>query len=143
MSARQAPVEVPAEIDGVPTAGLSKSQLKKLMKQAQNNKKKEAKAAAKEAKAAAEGTKLAKPKVAQDDEADLNPSQYLEIRQAMIRQFEKEGGDAYPHKFQCSMSIPHYVQTYASLSDGVKIMEMLQAPLLLFAQQHMRSASHR
>ena len=85
------------------------------MKLAANNKKKEAKAKAKEAT----GVKAAKPKIAAADDEELNPSQYLEIRQAMIRQLENEGGNAYPHKFQCTCSIPQFVKTYTGLKDGV------------------------
>jgi lysyl-tRNA synthetase class 2 len=97
---------------------LSKNAQKQWVKNQQNLQKKAAKAVALDAKAAAGGA-TAKPKAAAagEGEDDLNPSQYLELRKAMVKQMEKEGKNPYPHKFHATSSIPNLVHVFADLPD--------------------------
>lgn len=99
-------------------ATLSKSQQKRLAKLIKAAEKKAAKATAKAEKAAKEGTKVAKPKMVADE--DINPADYFKLRQAAVAQFEKEGKNSYPHKFDAKVSIPHVIATYSGLEDGAR-----------------------
>jgi len=100
---------------------LSKNALKKLAKRRAADAKKAEKAAAKAAKEAAAGPKKAKAGAAEDGEEELNPSQYYEIRSQAILDFEKKGGNPYPHKFKCSMSIPNFCAKYAELENASRV----------------------
>mmetsp|Transcript_15884 Transcript_15884/g.31124 ORF Transcript_15884/g.31124 Transcript_15884/m.31124 type:complete len:1126 (-) Transcript_15884:229-3606(-) len=99
---------------------LSKNEQKRVLKNIKKAAEKAAKDAAKAAKAAAQGTKVAKPKAAEDSEVDLNPSQYLELRKQSVKQMEAQNTNPYPHKFECSMSIPQYMQQFGHLSPDTR-----------------------
>ncbi|KAL9654668.1 hypothetical protein ABK040_006730 [Willaertia magna] len=46
------------------------------------------------------------------DEETLDPSRYFEIRKKTIEDLEKQGFDAYPHKFEVSISVPEFIQKF-------------------------------
>lgn len=81
------------------------------MKQAESDHKKSLKAATKKA-AAAKGEKTTIKVVGEEE---LNPSQYLEIRKAVVAELEKSGVNPYPHKFQATMSIPQFITEFDGL----------------------------
>lgn len=48
----------------------------------------------------------------------MDPSKYFENRTAMIEKLEGQGFNAYPHKFQTTLSIPEYVKKFESIEKG-------------------------
>jgi lysyl-tRNA synthetase class 2 len=102
--------------------GMSKSALKRAIKKAKAAK---AKAEKDAKKAAANKGKPAKKKKQEDEEEALDPSQYFEMRQRAIAKMEANGETAYPHKFSASMSIPHFMSTYASVKDGEHLKDIV------------------
>lgn len=95
---------------------MSKNAQKRYLKQKQAAEKKAAKAAAKAEKTAKEGKKPKKPKA--EDEEDINPADYYKVRQAAVAQYEKDGNNSYPHKFEVTCSIPHVRAVYSDIPDG-------------------------
>lgn len=96
---------------------VSKSELKKRIKQRQVEAKKQAKAASAQPPAA--------PKKKQNDAlADLNPSQYFEARSRHVQELRKsKEPNPYPHKFQVSIRSPEFLQKYAHLERGQTLPE--------------------
>ncbi|EDO16674.1 hypothetical protein Kpol_1052p21 [Vanderwaltozyma polyspora DSM 70294] len=99
-------------LDDVTGEMVSKSELKKRIKQRQVEAKKAAKKAAAPPKA--EGKKK------KDDAlADLTPSQYFEARSRQILDLrQKKTPNPYPHKFNVSISNPEFLKKYAYLQRG-------------------------
>ncbi|OBA27497.1 nucleic acid-binding protein, partial [Hanseniaspora valbyensis NRRL Y-1626] len=106
-------------LDEVTGERVSKSELKKRMKQRQKEEEKKKKAAAAPAKP------VSKKKVT-DAFADLSPSQYHEARARQILEF-RNGVDSkvnpYPHKFHVSISVPAFKEKYAHLKRGETLKE--------------------
>ncbi|KAG0174210.1 lysyl-tRNA synthetase [Apophysomyces sp. BC1034] len=99
---------------------ISKSEMKRRTKQREKEAQKAAKAAAKPAAAAS----AAKPKNAEDDEEELNPNQYFELRSKSIRQLrESQQPNPYPHKFQVQLSLPEFIAKYQNLETGQRLDE--------------------
>ncbi|KAJ2788048.1 lysyl-tRNA synthetase [Coemansia interrupta] len=98
---------------------VSKSELKRRIKQRE----KEAKKATKAAAAPADGAKP-KAKAAEDDEEELNPNQYFEIRTKAIEKMREEGPYPYPHKFHVSLSLPDFIKQYSHLKAGESLPEV-------------------
>jgi len=95
---------------------ISKQELKRREKQ-------RTKDAAKAAKAANAPTKPETAAVINEDE--LNPNQYFELRSRHIQKLkETQNPNPYPHKFEVSMSIPHYIEKYGKegvIKSGTKL----------------------
>ncbi|KAG9049279.1 lysyl-tRNA synthetase [Tulasnella sp. UAMH 9824] len=86
---------------------ISKTELKRREKQ----RAKEAAAAAKAA--AAPQPAAGSAKAAADKEDDLNPNQYFELRSRQIQKLRQtRDPDPYPHKFNVTKSITHYIEEY-------------------------------
>mmetsp|Transcript_7084 Transcript_7084/g.13517 ORF Transcript_7084/g.13517 Transcript_7084/m.13517 type:complete len:589 (-) Transcript_7084:90-1856(-) len=96
----------------------SKSQWKRIKKQ----KAKEAKMAEKAKAQAAKGGN--KKKAKDEDEDNLDPNQYFEIRSKKMEKLTEEGFNPYPHKFEAKMSIPHFVKKYADAKKGDRLPEV-------------------
>lgn len=96
-----------------PAAELSKNAQKRLLKEQQ-------KAAAKAAKEATKPVVETKKEEAKNDE-EVDPAEYFENRCKAIQEFEAAGRQAYPHKFECSMSIPMFVQKYKDIESGAHL----------------------
>ncbi|CAI5014593.1 CRE_HP_G0086830.mRNA.1.CDS.1 [Saccharomyces cerevisiae] len=95
---------------------VSKSELKKRIKQRQVEAKKAAK------KAAAQPKPASKKKT--DLFADLDPSQYFETRSRQIQELRKtHEPNPYPHKFHVSISNPEFLAKYAHLKKGETLPE--------------------
>eukprot|EP00941_MAST-03F_sp_MAST-3F-sp1_P001934 g1934.t1 len=90
-------------------AGLSKNAIKKLKKKMAAEKKKAEKAA----KKAKNGT-TKKKKVVEE----LDPTQYRKNRLQQLERWESTGRRAYPHKFQVTMSLPTFCETYKDVNEG-------------------------
>jgi lysyl-tRNA synthetase class 2 len=90
---------------------VSKNELKKRQTQRKNA----AKAAEKAAKKKEDGDK--KPAASKkagptEEETELDPSQYTEIRKNFLEGLRQEGKNPYPHKFQRDMTIPQFREKY-------------------------------
>ncbi|SCU99814.1 LAMI_0G01024g1_1 [Lachancea mirantina] len=98
-------------LDDVTGEMVSKSELKKRIKQRQT----EAKKAAKKA------TTQPKPQSKKKDDAfaDLDPSQYFEARSRQINELRKTlSPNPYPHKFNVSITLADFLKKYAHLKRG-------------------------
>ncbi|RAL16384.1 lysine--tRNA ligase KRS1 [Aspergillus homomorphus CBS 101889] len=99
-------------LDEVTGEKVSKSELKRRQKQREKEAKK------KEREAAAP-PKPAKKTSAEDDEANLTPNQYFEIRSNRINKLrESKQPDPYPHKFQVTDDLRKYLKEYEGLAKG-------------------------
>ncbi|CAI8505881.1 unnamed protein product [Hanseniaspora opuntiae] len=106
-------------LDEVTGERVSKSELKKRMKQRQKEEEKKK-------KAAAAPPKPASKKKTTDAFADLSPSQYHEARTRQILEFRNNVDskiNPYPHKFHVSISIPEFKKKYAHLKRGETLKE--------------------
>jgi len=97
---------------------LSKNALKKLEKQKKKEADKAAKDAEKLAKKATAEPKEGKGKSVEEQEEELDPTQYTENRKKAI---EAYGENVYPHKFNVSMSVPEFVAKYSYLEKDSKL----------------------
>ncbi|PPJ49601.1 hypothetical protein CBER1_01878 [Cercospora berteroae] len=101
-------------LDEVTGEKVSKSELKKRIKARE----KEAKKAAAPPKQAPAGSKK-KVGGAQDDEAQLNPNQYFEIRsRAVKRMKETSSPNPYPHKFHVTYDLRDFEKDFGHLKKG-------------------------
>ncbi|KAL4785226.1 hypothetical protein BJX76DRAFT_324976 [Aspergillus varians] len=100
-------------LDEVTGEKVSKTELKKRQKLRE----KEAK---KKQKEAAAPPKPAQKKVsAEEEEANLTPNQYFEIRSKKVNKLrETKQPDPYPHKFQVTDDLRQYLKDYESLEKG-------------------------
>lgn len=105
-------------LDPVTGEQVSKSELKRRQKERQAAEKKAAKAASAPAAAAA-----AKPKSAADEEGELSPQQYYELRSRTIKALrESKAPNPYPHKFHVSLSLGAFIDKYGPTAEpGVKL----------------------
>ncbi|PWY78289.1 lysine--tRNA ligase KRS1 [Aspergillus heteromorphus CBS 117.55] len=99
-------------LDEVTGEKVSKSELKRRQKQRE----KEAK---KKEKEAAAPPKAEKKTSAEDEEANLTPNQYFEIRSKRINKLrETKQPDPYPHKFQVTDDLRKFLKDYEGLEKG-------------------------
>jgi len=96
---------------------LSKNAQKALAKAQQKAAEKAAKEEAKKKKEA-EAPKTDKKKSVDDEEAEMDPTQYKENRLKMLATY---GENAYPHKFHNTISVPQFVTKYAHLNKDERI----------------------
>ena len=92
-----------------PDTPLSKNELKRRMKAQKKAAEKEAKAAAKP-----ESSKTN----AEDEEASLDPNQYLQMRKNTVKALRGTKNEPYPHKFNVTISLTEFIEKYDSLADG-------------------------
>ncbi|KAJ3364067.1 Lysine--tRNA ligase [Allomyces javanicus] len=103
-------------LDEVTGEQVSKSELKRRMKQRQKD---AAKAASAKPAAPAAGEKA---KSAEEAEEELTPNQYFEIRSKTIAKTQAEGKiNPYPHKFHVSMGLPEFIAKYSHLEAGERL----------------------
>ncbi|KAJ2904672.1 Class II aaRS and biotin synthetase [Zalerion maritima] len=99
-------------LDDVTGEMVSKSELKKRQKQRQ-------KAAGKTKKEAAAPPKAVVKKKAGDDEKDLTPNQYFEIRSRNINKLRTtKEPNPYPHKFHSNYDLRNFVKEWDHLKSG-------------------------
>lgn len=110
----------------IQTDGLSKNELKRRQKaerKAREALEKEALKKARAEAAAQTGTgaaaaENAKAKAALCESGEnLDPSQYIANRKAVVKQLKDRGSNPYPHKFQTSMTLPAFIDKYAEAID--------------------------
>ncbi|KAJ5525525.1 uncharacterized protein N7484_004347 [Penicillium longicatenatum] len=99
-------------LDEVTGEKVSKSELKRRQKlREKENKKKEKEAAA--------PPKAEKKVSAEDEESNLSPNQYFEIRSKRINKLrETKNPDPYPHKFQVTNDLREFLKEYEGLQKG-------------------------
>jgi lysyl-tRNA synthetase class 2 len=100
--------------DAAGGGALSKTAQKKQAKMEEAAAKKAAKAAAAPAVTASD----AAPKAKDEDEEELDPTQYFANRVSALDEFKKGGGVPYPHKFKVDLSVPEFVHAFSGLADG-------------------------
>jgi lysyl-tRNA synthetase class 2 len=61
------------------------------------------------------------------DEEELDPTQYLKLRTKLIEEARERGLDPYPHKFHTTRSIPSYVEKYQSLQAGDHLTDIVES----------------
>lgn len=107
-----------------PAGEMSKTAQKKALKEAEKQKKaaeKAAERAAKEADMPAKAPKAGKAAAEDaDDEDEVDPSKYKEMREAWVRGRMAAGKSPYPHKFHTTHSLRAYIDEYSALGDGAR-----------------------
>ncbi|KAJ5452968.1 Nucleic acid-binding OB-fold [Penicillium cf. griseofulvum] len=101
-------------LDDVTGEKVSKTELKRRQKQREKDAKKKEKEAAAPPKPKAE-----KKSSAEEDEANLTPNQYFEIRCKKINKLrETKQPDPYPHKFHVDTDLRDFLKEYEGLQKG-------------------------
>ncbi|KAK5142866.1 Protein kinase [Oleoguttula sp. CCFEE 6159] len=99
-------------LDDVTGEHVSKSELKKRKKQREKDDKKAE-------KAAAAPPKPVKKVSAEENEAELTPNQYFEIRSRAVQKLRQSHDPTpYPHKFSVNTDLREFLQEYASCKTG-------------------------
>ncbi|KAF1992456.1 putative Lysyl-tRNA synthetase, cytoplasmic [Aulographum hederae CBS 113979] len=107
------------QLDEVTGEQVSKSELKKRIKQREKDAKKAEKAAAAPPKAQAKE----KGPSAEEQEKDLNPNQYFEIRSRAVNKLRqtKTPFDPYPHKFSVTTDLRQFLEQYKDVKTGEQL----------------------
>ena len=58
-----------------------------------------------------------------EEPVETDPTKYLENRKNWLRDLKKKGINPLPHKFEVSMTIPKFVNTYTSKTEKGKWIE--------------------
>ncbi|KAF2201681.1 lysyl-tRNA synthetase [Delitschia confertaspora ATCC 74209] len=106
--------------DPVTGEKISKSELKRRIKQRETERKKAEKAA----QASAVPSRPKKEKSAEDAEGELNPNQYFEIRSRAINKLRSsKQPNPYPHKFHVNYKLGDFVNDFKHLKTGETLPE--------------------
>lgn len=103
-------------------AEISKNEYKKLEKLKKKEEEQKKKDEEKKAKSANE-PKKEKTKANMEEAVETDPTKYLENRKNWIKEQKKKGLNPFPHKFEVTMTIPKFVNTYASQTEKGKWIE--------------------
>ena len=108
------------------TEPLSKNALKKKLKAEQAAKAKAEKDAKRAAEAAANPKAATKSSSSGVLEEELDPSQFKANRELMIKGFEAEGGNPYPHKFHVDWRLPDFNAEFdTKTTDGERLEQVV------------------
>ena len=55
---------------------------------------------------------------ANNDDEDVDPTQYYANRVRALQEMESSGTNPYPHKFHVDITLPEYIRSYGSIADG-------------------------
>merc|ERR1711935_644441 len=120
--------EVPkVDKDGNP---ISKSEQKRMIKELKKQKEQQEK----QAKKAAANPKKEGAKVS-NDEDNLTPNQYTEIRKKKLEEQRKEGTNPYPHKFHVSTGMQEFCDKYKDIADGSQLDEVISCAGRIYAMR--------
>jgi len=111
--------------DGGEEPQLSKNAKKREEKMKKQEEARRLKEEEKKNKAAASG-KPQKAAVADDEDKDMDPTQYRENRLNTIASIKAKNGNPYPHKFSAKITVPGYIEKYKSLSEGEKLVDVTE-----------------
>ena len=108
---------------------LSKNELKRRQKAEKKAAEKAEKESKKAEEAAANSDKTAKPKI---NEEEISPNEYFKIRSLAVEDLKKTDNHPYPHKFDVTTSLTHFIESYSSLEAGqtLKVYDRSQFPVL-------------
>lgn len=104
-----------------PETGLeiSKNEFKKLEKQKKKDEENKKKEEDKKAKLANEPKKEKKTGTI-EEHVETDPTKYLENRKNWLNDLKKKGTNPFPHKFNVTLTIPQFVNKYASKTEKGK-----------------------
>ncbi|KAF9347923.1 lysyl-tRNA synthetase [Mortierella sp. AD094] len=106
-------------LDTVTGEMVSKSELKKRLKNREKETKKAEKAANAPAPAVSDKAEAKKTLSAAEEEENLNPNQYFEIRSKRVGTLRSNKETyPYPHKFNVSISLPKFIEKYSGMKAG-------------------------
>mmetsp|Transcript_42340 Transcript_42340/g.165277 ORF Transcript_42340/g.165277 Transcript_42340/m.165277 type:complete len:594 (-) Transcript_42340:2007-3788(-) len=108
---------------------LSKNEMKRRLKAEKQRKEKELKEAKKREEAASRKESGAGTAAAEAAEEDLDPTQYLSNRIAMVNGLKDAGQNPYPHKFNVSMTIPEFVDEFAEKCEPGQHLEDIEVSI--------------
>ncbi|KAJ7562550.1 hypothetical protein O6H91_03G073900 [Diphasiastrum complanatum] len=111
--------ETTAAVDSGETR--SKNALKKEAKL--RKKEEEKKRNEEEKKKKVSGTSAGKPQTVEEDEDEMDPTQYFQNRLKVLTAAKLGGANPYPHKFRVSLSLPEYIKKYSNLASGEQLKE--------------------
>ncbi|KAL8699778.1 MAG: hypothetical protein Q9224_001268 [Gallowayella concinna] len=98
-------------LDDVTGQKVSKTELKKRQKQRLLEEKKQEKANA--------AVSQTRPMSAEEEESNLTPNQYFEIRSAKVQKLrQSKAPDPYPHKFKVTTDLRDFLRKYESIKTG-------------------------
>eukprot|EP01018_Ginkgo_biloba_P006849 Gb_06956 [translate_table: standard] len=104
---------------------LSKNALKREAKQRQKEEERRLKEEEKKKKAAATpSAQTHKAWTAEDEEEDMDPTQYFENRLKVLAAVKSSGFNPYPHKFHVSLSVPGFIKKYRNLNNGEQLKDV-------------------
>ncbi|KAF2136229.1 uncharacterized protein K452DRAFT_302916 [Aplosporella prunicola CBS 121167] len=107
-------------LDEVTGERVSKTELKRRQKQREKDAKKAEKAAAAPPKA-----KKEKAVSAEDEEKELTPNQYFEIRSRAVNKLRQtQEPNPYPHKFQVTTDLREFLKQYEGLKTGEQLKDV-------------------
>lgn len=101
-----------------PAAAPSKNALKREAKLRQKEEERRLKEEEKKKAAAASASATQKHQSMEDDEENMDPTQYFENRLKVLAALKSSGVNPYPHKFHVSLSLPEFINKYGSLNSG-------------------------
>lgn len=101
-----------------PVTAPSKNALKREAKLRQKEEERRLKEEEKKKAAAASVTQTQKHQSMEDDEEDMDPTQYFENRLKVLAALKSSGVNPYPHKFHVSLSLLEFINKYADLNSG-------------------------
>jgi lysyl-tRNA synthetase class 2 len=102
---------------------LSKNALKKKLKADKAAQAKAEKEAARKGKEASEAEAKKDNAINEDD---LDPSQYKQIREALVKTMEDKGETPYPHKFHVDYRVPDFVEEFMPKTvNGARLDDVL------------------
>ena len=105
-------------LDGVTGERISKTELKKRLKQREAERRKAE-------KAAAAPPKPIKNVSAEEEEKELTPNQYFEIRSRNIENLRSSRNpNPYPHKFQVTCDLREFLKKYETLERGEQLKDV-------------------
>jgi len=117
---------------------LSKNEIKRREKARKKAEEKASKEAKREAdRKLVEKSADGKSKGFDEDEEELDPSKYKEIRLKQIQQYGESS--CYPHKFQVTLSIPEFIERYSALEKDSRSDEVVSVAGRIFSK---RSSGH-
>ncbi|OMH83923.1 Lysine-tRNA ligase, cytoplasmic [Zancudomyces culisetae] len=103
-------------LDEVTGEKVSKSELKRRIKSREKEAKKQEKAAA--APPQAKAANKSKSQSNGEEESELTPSQYYELRTRAVEKMRKDGPNPYPHKYKVTVSLNEFIKRYKDLKEG-------------------------
>ena len=108
-----------------PDTGLeiSKSEFKKIEKQKKKEEEVKKKDDEKKAKIASEPKKEKAKGTNMEEHVETDPTKYLENRKNWLTDLKKKGVNPFPHKFDVSLTIPHFVNKYSPKTEKGKWLE--------------------